>query len=125
MSGPQARAKFPTRKISETFLDFAEPLLAPLGPQASQQEMEGALQIAFTVWNSAVYDAVQGGSRWVSQVRNSAANAPDPGVLMLVEHMIARKRSRFGDDQRLIGEYEFVRRGGELRLRAEAKTPYR
>ncbi len=64
-------------------------------------------------------------SRWVSQVRHSAANAPDPGVLMLVEHMIARKRSRFGDDQRLIGEHKFVRRDGELRLRAEAKTPYR
>jgi hypothetical protein len=125
MSGPQTREKFPTRKISATFLDFAEPLLGPLGPKASEQEMEGALQIAFTVWNSVVYDAAQGGNRWVSQVRSLAAEAPDPGVLLLVEHMIARKRSLFGDDQRLIGQYKFVRRRGELRLRAEAKSPSR
>jgi hypothetical protein len=105
-------------------LDFAEPLLAPLGAAAAEQEMEGALQIAFTVWNAVVYDAVQGGDRWVSQVRRLAGNAPDPGVLMLVEQMIARKRSLFGDDQRLIGEYQFVRRNGELRLRAEARSPY-
>ena len=35
---------------------------------------------------------------------------------MIVEHMIARKRSLFGDDQRLIGEYKFVRRDGEQRV---------
>ncbi|HVX15777.1 MAG TPA: hypothetical protein VHC22_31625 [Pirellulales bacterium] len=87
--------------------------------------MEGALQIAFTVWNSVVYDAAQGGSRWVSQVRSLAGKDPDSGVLMLVEHMIARKHSLFGDDQRLIGEYKFVRRRGALRLRAEARSPYR
>jgi hypothetical protein len=46
-------------------------------------------------------------------------------VLLLVEHMIARKRSLFGGDQRLIGEYKIFRRDGEVRLRAEAKSPYR
>lgn len=125
MARPQARQKFSTRKISATFLDFAEPLLAPLGAKASKQEMEGVLQIAFTVWNAVAYDAVQGGSRWVSQVRSLVAKAPDPGALLLVEHMIARKRSLFGDDQRLIGEYKIFRRDGEVRLRAEAKSPYR
>ena len=63
MARPQARPRFPTRKISDTFLDFAEPLLSPLGAEASKQEMEGALQIAFTVWNAVVFDAARGGSR--------------------------------------------------------------
>ena len=124
MARPGTRRKFPTRKISATFLEFAEPLLAPLGAEASEQEMEGALQIAFTVWNSVVYDAVQRGDRWVSQVRRLAKDAPDPGVSMLVEQMIARKRRLFGDDQRLIGKYEFIRANGELRFRAEARSPY-
>ncbi len=124
MSRPRTREKVPTRKISATFLDFAEPLLAPLCAEASEQEMEGALQIAFTVWNSVVYDVVQRGDRWVSQVRRMAGDAPDPGVLMLVEHLIARKQNLFGDDQRLIGEYQLLRRQGELRLRAEARSPY-
>lgn len=123
MSRSRGTLKFPARKISATFLEFAEPLLAPLGPEAGEQEMEGALKIAFTVWNSVVYDAVQRGDRWVSQVRRLAKDAPDPGVSMLVEQMIARKRSLYGDDQRLIGKYEFVRSNGELRLRAEARSP--
>ena len=75
MSRPRTREKVPKRKISATFLDFAEPLLAPLGAEASEQEMEGALQIAFTVWNSVVYDVVQRGDRWVSQVRRMAGDA--------------------------------------------------
>ena len=124
MARPGTRPKFPTRKISATFLEFAEPLLAPLGADASVQQMEGALQIAFTVWNAVVYDAVQRGDHWVSQVRRLAKDAPDPGVLMLVEQMIARKRHLFGDDQRLIGKYEFVRSDGELRLWTEARSPY-
>ena len=41
---PKQRTRFPDRKISETFLDFADPLLAPLGPRATIAQMEQALE---------------------------------------------------------------------------------
>jgi len=122
MARTKAREKLPHRKISETFLDFAAPLLDPLGAEAPEQEMENALKIAFTVWNALVFDAVDRSSRWVDRLRSYLAGQ-DPRVQALVEQLVARKRSLFRDDHRLIGEYQFYRHHGQLRLRAEARRP--
>jgi hypothetical protein len=121
MARPRTRGKFSNRKISETFLDFAAPLLDPLGAEATEHEMENALKIAFTVWNAVVFDAVRRSSRWVDQVRGLAGH--DPHVRAIIEQLIARKQNLFGNDHRLVGEYQFYRRHGELRLRAEARQP--
>jgi hypothetical protein len=122
MARARIRKKLSNRKISETFLDFAAPLLDPLGDQATNHEMENALQIAFTVWNAVVFDAVGRSSRWVEQLRSNLAGQ-DPRVQALVEQLIARKGSLFGDDHRLIGEYQLYRHHGQPRLRAEARRP--
>lgn len=121
MARARTRGKFSKRKISETFLDFAAPLLDPLGAEATEYEMENALKIAFTVWNAVVFDAVRRSSRWVDQVRDLAGH--DPHVRALVEQLIARKQNLFGNDHRLVGEYQLYRHDGELRLRAEARQP--
>ena len=42
MARAKTRKKIADRKISETFLDFASPLLDPLGAEATEQEMEEA-----------------------------------------------------------------------------------
>jgi hypothetical protein len=63
------RIKLPARKISETFLDFADPLLEPLGRGATVDQMEQALKIAFTVWNGVVYDKVNGNSHHLDMAR--------------------------------------------------------
>ena len=121
MARAKTREKVSNRKISETFLDFAAPLLDPLGAEATEHEMENALKIAFTVWNAVVFDAVNRSSRWGDQVRDLAGH--DPRVRALVEQLVARKQSLFGNDHRLIGEYRLYRHHGEIRLRAEARQP--
>ena len=118
---PERTREQTSRKISETFLEFAEPLWAPLGPAATEEEWEQALQIAFTVWNSLVFDVAQQSQRGVEQLRELASQ--EPGVGLLVERLIARKQNLFADDQRLIGKYGLHRRQGELRLWAEARQP--
>jgi hypothetical protein len=123
MAQPNQRIRFPDRTISETFLDFADPLLEPLGPGASVDQMEQALQIAFTVWNGVVYDKVNGNSHFVDGMRKHAGH--DRKIAALVEQLIARKHKRFGNDDRLVGEFKFVRKGGKLHLRAEARDPTR
>jgi hypothetical protein len=122
MARARSRKKFANRKISETFLDFAAPLLDPLGAEVTEHEMENALQIAFTVWNAMVFDAVDRSSRWVDRLRNYL-DGQDPRVQAFVEQLITRKKSLFGHDCRLIGEYQIYRHHGELRLRAEARLP--
>ena len=112
---------FPDRKISETFLHFAEPLLDALGPNAPDDQMEQSLKIAFTVWNAVVYETVNGDRHFLDMAHKLTSHEPVMGAL--VDFMIARKRRLFGDDHRLVGEFKFVYKNGERRLRAEARDP--
>jgi len=114
---------FPDRKISETFLHFAEPLLSGLGPDATDDQMNEAIKIAFVVWNSVVYDTVNGETRLVDRLRQSTSH--DPDTALFIAQLIFRKHNLFGDDQRLVGEFKLTRRNGELNLRAEARAPRR
>lgn len=115
--------KFPDRKISETFLHFAEPLLSGLGPKATDDQMNEALKIAFVVWNSVVYDTVNGETKLVDQLRQSTLH--DPDMALFIAQLIFRKHNLFGDDHRLVGEFKLTRTNGELNLRAEARGPRR
>jgi hypothetical protein len=66
---PNRRKRFPDRKTSETLMHFADPLLEPLGPRATIDQMEQALKIAFTVWKGVVYDKVNGNSHYLDMAR--------------------------------------------------------
>jgi hypothetical protein len=112
---------FPNRKISETFLHFAEPLLDAHGPRATAAQMEQSLKLAFTIWNSVVYEDATGNTHFIEMVRNQVADDAESAVL--VEYLIDRKRGLFGHDHRLVGEFKLRREGDEWRLRAEARDP--
>ena len=123
MTQSQPELTFPDRKISETFLHFAEPLLSGLGPNATDDQMNEALKIAFVVWNSVVYDTVNGETKLVDQIHQTTSH--DPDLSLFIAQLIFRKHNLFGDDHRLVGEFELTRKDGELRLRAEARDPTR
>jgi hypothetical protein len=121
MSRKSQLTHFPDRKISETFLHFAEPLLEALGPDATDDQMEQSLKIAFTVWNAVVYETVNGDRHFLDMARELTSH--EPAMVALVDFLIARKHHLFGDDHRLVGEYKFIYKDGERRLRAEARDP--
>lgn len=121
MVRPQSRINIPDRKISETFLEFAEPLLVPLGPGATEQEMNQALQIAFTVWNAVVYETVNADTQCLDMLHDLTAGQPE--VVAIVNLLIQRKRHEYGNDHRLVGNFQLTIREGELNLRAEARDP--
>jgi len=123
MSQADHKLRFPDRKISETFLDFAQPLLNGLGPSATDEQVHGALKIAFVVWNSVVYDTVNGETKLVDQLRQSTAHDPDMAVF--IAQLVFRKHNLFGEDHRLVGEFKLTRKDGEMNLRVEARDPRR
>lgn len=121
MARPKSRIKIPDRKISETFLEFAEPLLVPLGPRATEDEMNQALQIAFAVWNAVDYETANDDTHYLKMLQDLTAGQPD--VAAIVNQLIERKRHRFGNDHRLVGNFKLTIQEGELNLRAEARDP--
>jgi hypothetical protein len=113
--------RFPEPKISETFLEFAEPILGNEIGSLTAEEIEQALRVPFVVWNAVVYDTVHGNAEWVTRVREQVAQ--DPQLTLLIDGLITRKQTQFGHDLRLVGKYEIVETNGEWRLRVEARSP--
>jgi len=46
----------PTRKISETIIEFGEPILQELPENSTKEEFEAAFRIVVTAWNAVVLD---------------------------------------------------------------------
>lgn len=121
MVSRKRKPNFPDRKISETFLQFAEPLLTPLGPSATKEQMNQVLQVAFTVWNAVVYESVNSDTQYLQMARDLTKGQPE--IEALINQLIQRKRQLFGDDHRLVGEFKLTLTNGELNLRVEARDP--
>src|SRR5277367_352208 len=100
-------AKFPNRKISETLLHFASLTPDALPSEAPERRARAALTVACTVWNAVVFADVLNDHRQLDEVRRLLAGTPEAAEL--VEQLIARKRTLFSDDERLIGNFEVTR----------------
>lgn len=116
------RAPFPDRKISETFLHFAEPLLRDAPATATIESFEKVLMIAYTFWNAVVVADVLGDDRYLVDLRERLGREREGAAI--VEQMIARKRTLFGDDARMIGTWEVRMTGDGINVRADARDPH-
>src|ERR1700689_2651914 len=118
----ERRAAYPNRKISETFLDFAAPMLDDLPSEAPEQRAKKVLEVSFTAWNAVVFADVLNDHRHLDEIRRLTAVKPETALLM--EQLIARKRALFADDERLIGTWEVTRTEDGINLRADARDPH-
>jgi hypothetical protein len=112
----------PDRKISETFLDFAAPLLHDLPSEAPERRAREALRLSFTAWNAVIFADALNDDRYLNEIRRLTADKPE--TALLVEQMIARKRALFADDARLIGNWEVTRTEDGINLHADARDPH-
>ena len=87
---------FPDRKISETFLDFVAPLLEGAEGKATRKQFDKVLMVGFTVWNSVVYDTVNGDAKYVTWLKQLTVD--DSSFTQLLDRMIARKKTLFAHD---------------------------
>lgn len=118
--GVQRRVPSPTRKVSETFLSFAEPLLQNL-PEDPVRHVENSLRIAYVVWNAVVLADVLGEDQHLADTRHRLGS--DPAGRALAKMLISRKRALFGDDAWLIGRYEVRRTSDGFNVQADARDP--
>jgi hypothetical protein len=118
----EKRAVYPNRKISETFLDFAAPLLDDLPSEAPENRAQRVLEVAFTAWNAVVFADVLNDHRHLDEIRRLTGGKPETALLM--EHLITCKRAHFADDERMIGTWEVTRTEDGINVRAEAVDPH-
>ena len=116
------RTAYPNRKISETFLNFAAPVLDDLPSEAPEHRAREALQVCLTAWNAVVFADVLNDRQHLDEIRRLTAD--NPKTAMLMEQLITRKRALFGDDERLIGSWEVTRTEDGINLRADARDPH-
>ena len=119
---PKANLPYPDRKISETFLEFAAPVLNELPAGFSKSDIELALRIVFVAWNAVVLAEVRGDKQYLDQIRSATSSNPQSAYLL--EQLIDRKKTVFADDHRIIGKYEVKITSDGFNLWAEARSPY-
>lgn len=110
----------PTKKISLTLIEYAEPLLEELPEGYAKSDLEAVLKLATGVWNACVLDQWHKTTENVTAVRRQIAQA-DPILAAIVDALIVRKQKLFGLDPRGITNECVVKKNGEFVVRAEAR----
>ncbi len=111
---------FPTRKISETILDFGKAVFQSLPEDASKSMMEASANIVVCVWNAVVLDEWGKTDKNVKTLLFTLRQEPKE-MQLIVTRLIERKKNVFSSDLRAVGQFEVIDRGGELVFRAEAR----
>jgi len=116
----------PDRKISETILEFAEPILEPLGPVPELEPARRVLDLAVAVWNfHAMATPLWGKPHFLAEARAKMAG-PDnpPGMATIFEKLLERRASLYGDDYRVVGTWSLGPDGaGGQSFRCDARLP--
>jgi hypothetical protein len=112
------------RKLSETLLEFAQPLVDLDPGHIDEHQMRTLLGFAINVWNLVVFEEIRGAANDVAEMRAELAPDQVPAeVLAWFDRLVARKRERFHGDLRIVGNW-CVRRGqGRLDVEMESRVP--
>lgn len=110
----------PTKKISLTLIEFAEPLIEELEEGYSKGDLEAVLKLAACVWNACVVDQWHKTTENVAAVRRQFTHA-HPIAAAIIEALIERKKQLFGLDPRGITNECVAIKNGEFVVRAEAR----
>ena len=116
--------RFPDRKISGA-PDFARVTPESLPSEVPERRAREALTVATQSWNAVVFADVLNDDRHLNEVRRLFVGTAE--VAALVEQLIARKRTVFADDERLIGNFKVTRTEDGINVHATHTTliPYR
>lgn len=110
----------PTKKISQTLIEYADFLIEELPDGYTKSDLEQILKLSALIWNACVVDQWHKTTDNVSAVRRQMTRA-DPITAAIVEELIARKKQLFGLDPRAITNECVVIKNGEFIVRAEAR----
>ncbi len=124
--GTARKIEVPDRKISETILDFGEPLLSRFDESAPIHVVREAVMIVITVWNAHVMAMpIWGEPGHLENLEAILRAHPEPpGAPPLVDSLSKRRRERFASDPRAVGRWDVVPDAhGGFKLVCDARLP--
>lgn len=110
----------PAKKISQTLLEYAEPLMLMYSGECTKIELEAMLRMAVAAWNACVLDHWRQNGQQVAAVRQALANG-HPVQKAMIEMLIERKAQLFAHDVRAISNETVIVRDGAFIVSAEAR----
>jgi len=115
----------PVRKISETILDFGEPVLCQLDSALPLDVVQTAFKIVITVWNAHVLATPRWGQPQALADLHERMRDPQmpPDMVDAMRALSQRRLERFASDGRAVGEWSLVMEADQWRLRCDARTP--
>lgn len=120
MNQGRLSSMIPNRKISETILEFGNPILEELPEHASKEEMEAAMLLIVSAWNAVVLDDWKKTREYEKAFLKALMPIPKE-FESIPRKLIKRKKRRYSSDPRAVGNYWVIEKNGELVFRAEAR----
>lgn len=112
------------RKLSETILDFAGPLLDAGGGLADERTMRVLLGFAILVWNFVATEESRGTAGGAAALRAELGGGRIPAdILAWGDQLVARKRGLFAGDLRMVGNWDVVRKRDLFDVQMETRVP--
>ena len=116
----------PTRKISETIIDFGAPLIFDLDKDQPIEIVRSVFTIVIMVWNAHVTAMPVWGKPQLLEELGKLLLSPGaaPQLIDTCKELAARRQQHFADDLRAVGEWnvEFDH-AGRVRLHCDARIP--
>ena len=116
----------PSRKISETIIDFGAPLIFDLDKDQPIEIVRSVFTIVIMVWNAHVTAMPVWGKPQLLEQLGKLLLSPDaaPQLIDTCKELAARRQQHFADDPRAVGEWNVkFDHAGRVRLHCDARIP--
>ena len=116
----------PTRKISETIIDFGAPLIFDLDKDQPIEIVRSVFTIVIMVWNAHVTAMPVWGKPQLLEELGKLLLSPGaaPQLIDTCKELAARRQQHFADDLRAVGEWNVeLDHAGRVRLHCDARIP--
>jgi hypothetical protein len=119
------------RKISETIIDFGQPLFAKLSVPTTVEETRKGLELVVTVWNAHVLAMpVWGEPAYLADLRKALCEEEMdrllPDLTVVLDQLDRRRAEYFADDFRAVGNWDLIPDGkGGMSFQCDARRPPR
>lgn len=113
------------RKISETIVDFGEPLSGQLDADQPYETVRSTFEIVILVWNAHVMAMPRWGKpKFLADLQERAQDPQMPAPFAQAFELLSQRRAqRFATDARAVGEWSVIQQSGQWRLRCDARAP--